>query len=300
LSDEPPGSAENGPPAAPAQPTVDIVFAGGIFGECLGESVKLFGDSLGVLSKAGYRISYAPVRGRAGSSINAEIIRAHVMKQGEAHSSLKTLLVSYSKGTSDALTALSDFPELAQHVAAVLSVAGVVNGSPLADDMAELYASTFAGLPYSACEVTDRQEVDSLTRKRRGQWLSHQSLPDNVLYFSIVGIPHPERVSRALYPFYRRLAYMDPLNDGQVVFYDAVIPESRLLAYVNADHWAIALPFEGSGLPLTTTFINQNHFPRAQMLMAAVREVEAGLSRQRKPQSSVAPTAVTSTATELN
>jgi len=34
----------------------------------------------------------------------------------------------------------------------------------------------------------------------------------------------------------------DPRNDGQVIFYDQVIPGASLFGYINLDHWAIAVP----------------------------------------------------------
>ena len=37
---------------------------------------------------------------------------------------------------------------------------------------------------------------------------------------------------------------IDPLNDGQLLFIDQLIPGSALLGYVNADHWTVAIPVE--------------------------------------------------------
>jgi hypothetical protein len=280
LSDEAATNATFDVVGEPPHPTFDIVLVSGIFAECLGEKPKLLGDGLEILRRKGYQLSYAPVRGRASSHENARIIRDHILRQRARPSALKTVIVSYSKGTSDTMTALAEYPELAPSVAAVISLAGVVNGSPLADDIAAVYAATFAKLPYSDCPVVDGKEVESLTREQRHRWISQRSLPAGILYFSIVGTPEPKRVSRLLKPFYQRLAYMDPLNDGQVVFYDAVIPGSTVLAYVNADHWAIAFPFEGSRHGFA---IDQNHFPRAQMFEAAVRMAEARLSARKPP-----------------
>ena len=108
LSDEIIVSPPTAHALAPISPSVDIVFVGGIFGECLGERVELFGDAKQVIASAGYRTSAAPVRGRAGSDVNAEIIRSHIL--GLADSQRKILLIAYSKGASDALTALAQYP----------------------------------------------------------------------------------------------------------------------------------------------------------------------------------------------
>mgnify|MGYP006150934151 CR=1 FL=1 len=47
----------------------------------------------------------------------------------------------------------------------------------------------------------------------------------------------------------RKLGRIDARNDSQVIFYDQVIPGSQLMAYVNADHWALAVPIARSHAP---------------------------------------------------
>ncbi len=49
------------------------------------------------------------------------------------------MLVGYSKGVPDILEAVVAYPEIRQKVAAVVSVAGTVNGSPLADQVEKPY-----------------------------------------------------------------------------------------------------------------------------------------------------------------
>lgn len=89
-----------------------------------------------------------------------------------------------------------------------------------------------------------------------------------------MALPELQRVSAILLPFYLQLAASDPNNDSQVIHYDAIIPGSTLLGYANADHWAIALPFEFQQPALAATLVNRNHFPRVQLLEAAVRIAE--------------------------
>jgi hypothetical protein len=40
------------------------------------------------------------------------------------------------------------------------------------------------------------------------------------------------------------LEKIHPLNDGQLLFVDQLIPGSALLGYINADHWTVAVPVE--------------------------------------------------------
>ena len=87
-------------------------------------------------------------------------------------------------------------------------------------------------------------------------------LPAAPLYFSIVGLPSPERVSAVFAPFQRSLSRIDPRNDGQMIYADAILPNSSLLAYANADHFAIALPIESALKEARLVGINHNDFPR--------------------------------------
>jgi hypothetical protein len=43
---------------------------------------------------------------------------------------------------------------------------------------------------------------------------------------------------------YKLLEEIHPLNDGQLLFVDQLIPGSALLGYINADHWTVAVPVE--------------------------------------------------------
>jgi hypothetical protein len=58
------------------------------------------------------------------------------------------------------------------------------------------------------------------------------------------------------------------------MYSDAMIPHSALMAYANADHFAIALDLTA----LAATGILHNDFPRAQLIEAAVHVVEQELS----------------------
>ena len=62
-----------------------------------------------------------------------------------------------------------------------------------------------------------------------------------------------------------------------MIFYDALIPGSTLLGYVNADHWAIAMPISREMPLVADTFIDRNAFPREVLLEAIVRFVEESM-----------------------
>jgi hypothetical protein len=278
FPDEAPAAAQV---AAPLSAAANIVIVGGLFSECL-PAVPTFGDAAPRLRSRGYRISYAPIKGRASSESNAAIIRAHIAREIAAAPKLPLMIVAYSKGVADTMTALAAYPELGGAVSALISVAGVVNGSHAADQMLRLYGATAALLPYSRCPVGDGGEVRSLTHEYRRDWTATHRLPPAPLYFSIVGIPSPERVSAVFSVFQRSLARIDRRNDGQMIYSDAILPNGSLLAYANADHFAVALPIASALPEARLAGINHNDFPRAQLVEAAIRVAQARLAEKSR------------------
>ena len=78
----------------------------------------------------------------------------------------------------------------------------------------------------------------------------------------------------------RRLSQIDVRNDGALLPQDQLIPGGVLLGYVNADHWAVALPIAASNKVLGGTVVDRNDFPRDALWEAVVRYVEWDLSRR--------------------
>lgn len=109
-------------------------------------------------------------------------------------------------------------------------------------------------------------------------WLASHPLPKDIRYFSLVALPEPGRVSAILSGGHKLLSQVDPRNDSQVIYFDAVIPGGSLLGYANADHWAIALPFDSQAPGLAATLVTCNAFPRKQLLEAMLRTVEETLA----------------------
>ena len=62
------------------------------------------------------------------------------------------MLIGYSKGTPDILDAIVSYPEIHARVAAVVSIAGAVGGSPLANDAEQYQADLLQHFPGATCE----------------------------------------------------------------------------------------------------------------------------------------------------
>lgn len=273
--------------AAPASPRIEpreaccytLVFVPGILGECVAHLATPFSDSYERLRAKGHAVHVVPVKGRASSARNAAII-ADYLAQREA-SLGDVIIVGYSKGVSDTLEALVAGAETGwvRKVKALVSVAGVVSGSPIADKFAGLYDALIARLRWKTCAPDDGGGVDSLARPVRLQFLAANRLPQHIKYYSLVALPR-SGVNPLLVAFHKALDRYGP-NDGQMVFHDAVIPGSYLLGYLNGDHWAVALPFNRSSSIEAAPLRIENAFPREVLIDAILQSVAGTLDPPR-------------------
>ena len=160
------------------------------------------------------------------------------------------------------------------HTRAFVAVAGVVSGTPIADELEGLYAALLSWVPVPACPPGDMGAIKSLTRQTRMAWLASHILPVSVKYFSLAAYPATSSINPLLAPFYDHLSQINRHNDGQILIEDAILPRSHLLGYVNADHWAIALPFNRSTKPAAALLAVNNAFPREVLLRAVLAHVD--------------------------
>ena len=120
--------------------------------------------------------------------------------------------------------------------------------------------------------------MNSLRPATRRAWLAKNPLPREVPYYSLVTFPRPDYISSILTKSYNKLARIDARNDSQVIFYDQVIPGSTLVGYINADHWALAVPIARTHSIIGSMFVTRNAYPREALVEALLRFVEEDLS----------------------
>jgi hypothetical protein len=234
------------------------------------------------LQQFGYDAVMLDVNGLSSSANNARQIRDAIMAMRMSAGAAQLVLVGYSKGTADILEAVVAYPEIRNHVAAVVSAAGAVGGSPLANDAEQYQADMLRHFPGATCTPGDGGAVESLRPATRQAWLAQNPLPAELRYYSLVTFPQPERISSILKSSYEKLSRVDPRNDSQVIFYDQIVPGSALLGYVNADHWALAVPIARSHPTIGSLFVTQNAYPREALLEAILRFVEEDLATSGK------------------
>lgn len=269
LSDEAAGPV----PAREATATrLQVVFVSGAFSECFGDSARPFGSAIAKLSAEDrYRFDTIVVGGRSGTRHNAAQIAAF-LDEWPMDPETPLVLVGYSKGTSDILRFLVDYPPAARRVDAVISISGAVRGSPLADRFDTFYELLFSHLPTGRCEKGDGDVVHSLRTDVRTEWLELNPLPDGIRYYSMAAFTTKERMARALMGSWKMLLKENPRSDGQLLPQDALIPGSTLLGYLNADHWAVAMELE-TDLEFFAARHDSTPFPHTALLQALLWQV---------------------------
>jgi LssY C-terminus len=197
---------------------------------------------------------------------------AEYLKGKMAADQRKYIVVGYSKGAPDVQVALAQEPGLASSVAAFVSVAGAVGGSPVVDALPAQFERWTSLLQLGKCEGDLNAALRSLRRDVRQAFLSSHPDPP-VPAYSIVATSDRANTSKALLEAWRLLSVYDPKQDSQLTEADATLPGSKFLGAAKADHLAIALPFEKSREVSILNVIDHGHFPRAALLEALVRFV---------------------------
>ncbi len=252
----------------------------GIGYDCFKEWLDPPGTAAAHLRQYDYGQVWIRVDALSGIETNARQIRDAVMAMPAEPGPPRLVLVGYSKGSPDILEAVVRYPEIRDRVAAVVSAAGAVAGSALANDADQQQAELLRYWPRSECDEGDGGGVASLRPDVRQEWLNSNPLPKDLNYYSLVTLPTPDRVSKVIEKSYKQLGEIDWRNDSQVIYSDQIIPGSTLLGFLNADHWAIAVPVNRSHPQIARSFVDHNDYPREALLEALLRFVEEDLDRQ--------------------
>jgi len=252
---------------------IRFLIVPGLYNDCI-EASKAFSFARAQVERYGYRTADVPVSGWSSSTHNAMMIR-DAIRAADLSPDEKVVLIGYSKGAPDILQALVEYPEIVGKVAAVVSIAGAVGGSPLTDSLDDPHRKMMGHNLFVKCPPGVGDPIVSLQRSTRQKWLSQNRLPGSVKYFSLAAFAGREDISTVLQASYDTLARIDPRNDSQLTFYDQLIPGCTLLGYVRADHWAVAIPFSQD--KFQPALIDKNEFPREVLLEAVLRFVEEKL-----------------------
>ena len=250
----------------------------GIGYECFEQWLQPPGTAAAHVRQFGYDAVVFKVDALSGTETNARQIRDAVMTMQHDPDAPRLVLIGYSKGAPDILEAVVKYPEIRSRVAAVVSAAGAIGGSALANDAEQYQADLLRQFPGATCGSGDGGAVESLRPAARQAWLVKNPLPSDVRYYSLATFPQLERISSILRTSYAKLAQIDTRNDSQVIFYDQLVPGSSLVGYLNADHWAVAVPISRSHPIITSMFVTENAYPREALLESLLRFLEEDLA----------------------
>lgn len=271
-------------PALEALPRRDyrIAIALGIGWDCVRDLIDEQALPAESLRAYGYDTRLLEIEGLSSSERNADFI-AQTLLEADGEDPRPLILIGYSKGATDLLLALERHPALAERSAALVSIAGAVGGSPVADNASSRTTALLRLSPYGDCGAGDGGALESLRPVYRHAWLE-QHLPLPIPSYSLVTAPEPDRVSPALRSSFKLLGTVHPLNDGALLHWDQLLPGSTLLGYVNADHWAVAVPVEVEDIPLGSLLV-RNGYPRQRLWRAVIdfviADLESSASAQR-------------------
>src|SRR5262245_55447640 len=204
------------------------------------------------------------------SSIANGARTAKYLKDKVQGDSRKYILVGYSKGAPDIQEALANDSQARNSVAAFISVAGAIGGSPIAETMPAIVQRYTASLKLGTCEGDVAEAFKSLRQDVRQQFLSAHPEP-LVPSFSLAAISDETTTSRMLLQTWKVLTAYDPRTDSQLLLFDALVPGGNYLGTLRADHLAVALNYSGSEDSTIRSAADHNRFPRAALLEAAVR-----------------------------
>lgn len=275
--------------ASPVKLRIRIVP--GIFGQCAEAQATPFLDAVEPragkgydLGQFGFSVKALRVSGRGSSAQNAAQIEEQ-LREELARNPLapeeRLVLIGHSKGMSDLIEFIArQRPEGAGARAgaalpsgsSIVSLTGVVGGTPIADMGEDIYRP-LRHLSVPGCPADDGGGVTSLTRRERQRFMARHPLPADLQYYSLAAYTRRANISAALRPTFQALARTDARNDGNVIFTDSIIPRGKLLGYLDADHWAVAMPFEVFAPRFARVVASRNHFPRVVLLEAVARVI---------------------------
>lgn len=240
----------------------------GILSSCQANTQAFAEGQVHLREKHGMTVEFLQTPNESSTANGARI--AKYLKDNSQSDSRKYILVGYSKGAPDIQEALANDSQARNSVAAFISVAGAVGGSPIAETMPAIVQRYTSTLKLGSCEGDVAEAFKSLRQDVRQQFLSAH--PDPLVpSFSLAAVSDSTTTSRMLLEAWKVLTAYDPRTDSQLLLFDALVPGGNYLGTLRADHLAVALNYSGSTDSTIRSAADHNRFPRAALLEAAVR-----------------------------
>jgi hypothetical protein len=256
-----------------------VLVIPGVLSSCQANT-EAFGEAQSHLrDKHGMTVEFLQTPNES-STANGQRIANYLREKFQADSR-KYILVGYSKGTPDIQEALANDPQARNAVAAFVSIAGAVGGSPIADTMPSIVQQYTATLKLGTCQGDVAEAFKSLRQDVRKRFLADH--PDPLVpTFSIAAVSDATTTSRMLLEAWKLLTAYDSRTDSQLLLSDALVPGGNYFGTLHADHLAVALNYLSASDSTIKAAADHNRYPRSALLEAAVRSTIAALDSQSK------------------
>jgi hypothetical protein len=198
------------------------------------------------LEKVGLPCHFVETQDDGAVEANADLVAAAI--RARMQSGRRLIVISASKSSPEVALALTRLePAETRHVAAWINVAGVLQGSPLADE------HLFRELEFLVGEV-DVAGEESLTTLRGRRRFDSFHVPEHVLVVNYLGIPVTGSISFWGRRGFYSLRKHGP-NDGVSLLSDMTIPGGVTLADLENDHFMRGKPLDITTVALAMTVI---------------------------------------------
>ncbi|HVN10441.1 MAG TPA: LssY C-terminal domain-containing protein [Patescibacteria group bacterium] len=264
-------------PLGPIPQTYRVGIVSGFLTACFGGATAFREGRKHLHDAFGVDVELIPSPNRSSEQNGAEIAR--ILRDSYAKDGRKFILIGYSKGAPDILEALARDPAATHAVAALVTVAGAIGGSPLADLIPSQAQGWFQKINLGGCQGDLYDSLDSLRRDVRHQFLVRHPDP-GVPVYTISAVATRSQTSKFLMESWELLSIYHQPQDSELLEPDTRYPGGDDLGTVYADHFAVAIPLDHMDIPGIGDLANHNRFPRTALLESLVRYVTHALSSQ--------------------
>jgi hypothetical protein len=209
------------------------------------------------LEKVGLTCHFVETQDDGAVETNADIVAAAI--RAHAKSDRRLIILSASKSGPEVALALTKLETAeTRHVAAWINVAGVLQGTPLADK------HLFQELEFLVGEV-DVAGEESLTTQRSRRRFDSFHIPKHVLVINYLGIPVTGTISFWGRRGFNLLRKHGP-NDGVSLLSDIIFPGGVTLADLKNDHFMGGKPLDITTVALAISAIRWLEHPGRKLI----------------------------------
>lgn len=170
------------------------------------------------------------------SDDNARIIAAEIREASKTHSDI--VVVSASKGSLETAIAIGQTmtPAELQNVSDWISVGGILNGSPIADQYLKAPKCWLAEISLWAKGHTI-ELVRDISHSRRSKDFANYQFPSHINIIHFVGAPLTSQVHRRIKNRYCSMQKAFGPNDGLTTIPDEITEHGTVISELGLDHY---------------------------------------------------------------